>query len=705
MWEHDTIGQHVWLLQLWLNWSLAGLWARDPTHMPGKWVGGKGSIASPLKGQVIEGHVTTEGGNACGTILIKVKRLYAPGTLGRFVLADFVSASDKRYREFVGTKKGKLTVTDGSYHFCRGGPPEECVAAGQADVVVHIGKWRIWKEDDLAREAPENYEKEAKALITRYLKSQPADMADVSDLPWPQRQGVLNLKRATPGSARDKPDPPAEKGGDDVKRAKKAQISDLKKQLARLKEEVGTPSKKRKTEADEGSTPVKKKKKKTVEEESNPFSNTEGIEGVDWGGPDDDPPDPSDDDDSSDEESEYEETTEEEKSKKKKKKRRSSSDRDKKDKKDEKEKKTKKEKSKKKKKKKKKKEKVLEKDKGPFGVGETKRLPKQGSGSGDDEESSSSGDSNQSFRKAPSGLTLHLRLQRYAMKHPGRLATRLLKKMEAATRFEGALLQPGKKEEPPRPCALNYFLAILTPTLRERWSPRTQREMRIWSEVLDQLAAKRVGTAADIVCQRLKALEQSVQDGNNWKKAKFLELVAEETSLADKGEEQMMVKEAELEDRFRSKPQEPVGRIRAPRKGRMEKEQGSAREKERRRTGRRPKQRPRKSRPREEGKRGPAGLTRASWRGQPWGLWDPWSFPKGCGNRRWKLGSVLASGLPMSHVGAMLLDFIGLLDTPLGNFWPEFERHTVAQGKPAACTEVLPVSIRAVRKIQGWSKG
>ena len=77
-----------------------------------------------------------------------------------------------------------------------------------------------------------------------------------------------------------------------------------------------------------------------------------------------------------------------------------------------------------KKKKKKKKQKTKEKkgrterDKGPFGVGETKCLPRDGSES-EVEGSGSSSESSQSFRKAPSGLTLHLRLQRYVSEAPG----------------------------------------------------------------------------------------------------------------------------------------------------------------------------------------------------------------------------------------------------------------------------------------------
>ena len=197
-----------------------------------------------------------------------------------------------------------------------------------------------------------------------------------------------------------------------------------------------------------------------------------------------------------------------------------------------------------------------QRDKGPFGVGETKRLPEDGSDSGKDDRSSSS-DSSQSFRKAPSGLTLHLRLQRYAQRHPGRLATRLLAVMERATRFEGAILLTGEREENPKPCAVSYYLAILVPSLKDKWNLRTQREMRVWAEVLDQPAAGRGGTAADIAAQRLKALQQSAQDGNNWRKAKFLELVSDDVGMTDRGEEQMMVKEVELEEKFRGRGQAP----------------------------------------------------------------------------------------------------------------------------------------------------
>ena len=153
----------------------------------------------------------------------------------------------------------------------------------------------------------------------------------------------------------------------------------------------------------------------------------------------------------------------------------------------------------------------LETDKGPFGMGESRKMRKT---EGEEEDSDSEEtSSSQSFHKAPSGLTLHLRLQRYAMKHPGRLATRLLQRMEKVCRLGGGVPKTGTGVQGVRPCALAYFLTILTPSLKDRWSPRTQRELRVLTEVLDHLAEDAGSKAADVIAQRIKALEQSVQDG------------------------------------------------------------------------------------------------------------------------------------------------------------------------------------------------
>ena len=398
--------------------------------------------------------------------------------------------------------------------------------------------------------APDGYGREAKALLSQYFKKEDLYKGGGagSGLPWAtQRQGILNL-----GKRRDDEERRPKKGEDqkkdeDSESEKVRKVSRLEKQLKELKASL--------KDARDKKSPVDKKRKK---ERSPAGSHKDGrkkgahpfdkggldpekdlVSDVDW-----DPDDAereSGSETGSERSSSPERKAAKEKTQKERTKRRSKRN-EKKDK-----------KKSRKSDKKRKGRKRLDRDKGPFGVGETRRLPREESGSESEGESSSSDRSSQSFRKAPSGLTLHLRLQRYAQRHPGRLATRLLQRMERATRFEGVSIPTGTKGSKVVPWALSYYLAILVPSLKERWNQRTQREMRIWSEVLDMLAMGRGSTAADLIAQRLKALEQSVVDGNTWKKAKFLELVAEESGMADKGEEQMMVKEAELEDRFRGR--------------------------------------------------------------------------------------------------------------------------------------------------------
>ena len=153
--------------------------------------------------------------------------------------------------------------------------------------------------------------------------------------------------------------------------------------------------------------------------------------------------------------------------------------------------------------------------------------------------------------------------------------------MERATRFEGASFLAGKRAEKVRPCAVSYFLAILTPTLRDKWTWGRSAKWGSGAEILDQLAAGKGSTAADIAAQRLKALEQSVQDGNNWRKAKFLELVTDDVGMTDKGEEQMMVKEVELEERFRGRAiPESFGRDRSRPRGKEGKGTGKSKGKD-----------------------------------------------------------------------------------------------------------------------------
>ena len=544
--------------------------------MPTRWVGGKGSVASPTNGQYVEAKVVDETGLDQGTVILKVKRLYAPGELGRFVLADLLSASDSYYRTWAESKKGRPSTEDGMYHFCRG-EPSTCTAGKKEDLIVHVGKWRGWKEEELVVSAPEGFDREAQAMLTRYFKKE----GMVKGTP-PTPSPGLSILRKPAGPAKTKPGAPEEGEKKETKKRLtelETELNDLRKDVEREEEDKDKPRKKdkkrepgrteaapRKKNFEGGLLPMKRGKPDGGDGPSDSSGAGTGGSGgsssppgesmgsVDWGG---------------------ESTPESEKKKRKKRKRKkktgtrkSKSSED--DKKSERRKtKSKKKPSKDEKRKKEKKKKrdrrspdksgkrgseKLERDKGPFGMGETKKMLK------DEEEDSDSlsetSDSSQSFRKAPSGLTLHLRLQRYAMRHPGRLATRLLQRMEKVCRLGGASGMTGRKVLAVRPCALAYFLTILTPSLKDRWSPRTQRELRVWVEVLDRLAESESGKAADIVAQRIKALEQSVQDNNTWKKAKYLELTeSDETTPADRGEVNMMQKEVELEEKFRGKGQ------------------------------------------------------------------------------------------------------------------------------------------------------
>jgi hypothetical protein len=263
--------------------------------MPGRWVGGKGSIASPVKDACIEAEVFSDRGTAQGTILVKVKRIYAPGALGRFFLGDLLSASDKAYREWAGSKTGRLTTVDGSYHLCKG-PTEECPAAGQHEVTVHLGKWRTWKEEDLlGGETPEGYGKEAKAMLSQCFKREGLDRSrgDGAKLPW-TAPGDLNLKKDKEKKRREeenKERTPKEKETGE-KAAKVAKVTALEKELRILKknlleeEEEAEKEQPKKKRAAAGSEPRSKKDKKKagVAFDKGGLRDAEANEmGADWG--------------------------------------------------------------------------------------------------------------------------------------------------------------------------------------------------------------------------------------------------------------------------------------------------------------------------------------------------------------------------------------------------------------------------------------
>ena len=536
--------------------------------MPGRWVGGKRSKACPSKGDFVEGQVLDDGGKPQGSVFLEVKRIYAPGAGGRFILGDVLSASDRFYRHWLTTEDGRVTASDGSYHLCSQGA-SECDVKGSGGVVVHLGKWRNWPAEELSNGLPIEFDKECRSQVNRYMKEGPARGAGGGGrkpalIPYgkskPAAKAGITLKEKKPrpsSSSQKKPEEDSYSTSFGSEEELPPKVSELREELVKLKaslkkaEEEAHKGKKRK-KGDAGSKPEKKKRGRKEEPKKKKKKEKASFEtGIEAAG-DDDPPDysagdgsedPGDEDPSDDSETKKESSTPKSKKKKKSKKKRRVERAAKEKKKKDDGSSISSEGERKRKKKKKKKR----KDKGPFGVGTT-----EGKSSGSEPEDTE--DSSEDFQKAPSGMSHQLKLVKYAQKFPGKLAARLLKKMSLATRFSGGAAQVARKQMGKvSPAAHVYFLTVMTPQLRERWTPRTQRELKCWVTVLDLLAENLGPQAADVAGQRIKALEKSVVDGQ-WRRAKFLELVEQEDlPLTDRGEENMMRKEQELEEKLKGK--------------------------------------------------------------------------------------------------------------------------------------------------------
>eukprot|EP00435_Cladocopium_sp_Y103_P017142 s2265_g4.t1 len=471
--------------------------------MPGKWVGGKGSLAAPTKGQFIEAQVYDRESRGQGTIFLLVKRLFGTGATGRTILADLISATDEYNRHWITTEEGAPTTVDGSYHLCKG-DPTICTGGG-GEHVVHVGKWRTWKEAELVAGEAITGNRGAEEMMLRYFKEGP-------------------------------------RGKEQEKQKKKERLTRLQLERKALQEEIGSES-----EEKEKEKKVEKKKKKekgrrgrspTPKVPRRLFSEGGRIR--------------KEESDSS-ESSSGASTNEEDEKKKERKKaiERKAARADEEKRKKRSPKKRERSKEKKKDKKEKRRAKAKGRDHGPFGVAPSETWEEKESAKGST--SSSSASSDQSFQKAPSSTAHHMKLVRYAKRHPGRLVARLLRKMQSATGFGGgAETKPKEKEAELRAVAHMYFLAVMTPALRDKWSPRTQRELKICTSLLDLMVLGKGPEVADILTQRIKALEKSAQDNNQWRKAKHLELIeGEDIALADQGEENTMAREAEREERLR----------------------------------------------------------------------------------------------------------------------------------------------------------
>lgn len=197
-------------------------------------------------------------------------------------------------------------------------------------------------------------------------------------------------------------------------------------------------------------------------------------------------------------------------------------------------------------KKKKKKRKKLA-DRGPYGSG---RIVRYGEG---ESESSSDSSSESVFQGGvPEKRAQQLVLLEYSDRKPGRLAARLLQKMEVLLSRSGTpqIFAGDLKDRTPA-VATSYLLTMILPLYKERMNVRMMRELRTLAGALDQIAIGCPEKAADLLSQRLKALELMLSD-QGWARAQYLELIPMEgAGLAEPEEQRMASKEQALEAKIR----------------------------------------------------------------------------------------------------------------------------------------------------------
>ena len=194
----------------------------------------------------------------------------------------------------------------------------------------------------------------------------------------------------------------------------------------------------------------------------------------------------------------------------------------------------------KKKKKKKSKKRRTRADRGPFGAGEKVYM-------GDDDSSSSS-----SFREAPLSRDRHLALLEYSQDHPGRLSSRLLQRMQVLLARDGGAINPRAAMCDPAPAvSTSYLLTILIPEYKQKLGLRQIRELRTLCRTLDLIVEGADRQAADLVAQRIKAIELSLSE-ESWVRAQHLVLIPKEgANLLESAESLAAAKQVTLEAKVR----------------------------------------------------------------------------------------------------------------------------------------------------------
>ena len=132
--------------------------------MPGKWVGGKGSVASPTKDVILEGKTVSDDGAPQGTVLVRVKRIYVgpllPGRLHQRFPQKLQSVGRL---ETPGVDHRRVRCYQRSAQ-----PP--------ASTILHCtsANGESGRKQLMSGQAPKGYNREAKGLIAHYFKQEGA---------------------------------------------------------------------------------------------------------------------------------------------------------------------------------------------------------------------------------------------------------------------------------------------------------------------------------------------------------------------------------------------------------------------------------------------------------------------------------------------------------------------------------------------------
>eukprot|EP00435_Cladocopium_sp_Y103_P064475 s82_g26.t1 len=486
------------------------------------------------EGQLLEAAVRDDEGRSQGTMLLEVLQAVSSDAAGHWVLGRYVTASDQHLRWWYESGEGSGLARKAHYHFCEDNSMD-CPATRRGRH-IHLEKFREISQKELDAKVPGwAFGRSCVGALKEYLKrvgGKPTKGEKEGELPW---LGSDQESSEGEGSAEEKDlRTKLEQARDDLKKLER-RLMDKRAQRKGRPEEKREKKKRSKSAQRRSRTPPKKEKKKG---KSRPRSPAKGR------------------DRKRREERKESEDSERKKKKAKREKRKESpkqdsssdegehealfgeegSDAD---------------------------EKARsrgKKDRGPFGGGALQRFE----GRTDSE--------SESFQDAPADrkASSQLRLTRYAQKMPGRLASRMLLKMlkESAHGSVGAVT---KDPNPTPPAAVHYLMTVLFPQLGAKLNLRSQREMKTLCTALDMLAQKLPAHAADVLTQRVKAVERATLDGH-WGQAQFLELLnPEQGGLLERDEQVYTSREYLLDMKLRNLDNRWTRNARDGQKGNREK--------------------------------------------------------------------------------------------------------------------------------------